>query len=259
MKKAAKIGILLILLLAMLTGCAENKYEKQFKEPKKGDTIAILHTNMGDITVRFFPEEAPKAVENFLTLAKNGYYDGITFHRVIEDFMIQAGDPTATGKGGESSYGSMFENEIVSYLSPYRGALCMANAGSDNTNTSQFFIVTDGETNVNSARTANEELPKDERVPEEKLKQYEKHGGAMWLDQEISTAQNKVFSKTISAHTVFGQVIDGMDVADAISRVKTYSAEEVTEANIDNPGQQIIIENKPKDDVVIESIEITTY
>ena len=259
MRRAAAFLLALVMLSVCLTGCAENKYEKQFKKPKKGDTIAILHTTMGDITVRFFPEEAPKAVNNFLELAKSGYSDGITFHRVIQDFMIQGGDPTATGRGGESSYGAAFENEIVSYLSPYYGALCMANAGVDNTNTSQFFIVTDAETNVNSARTANEEVPKEERVTEEKLKQYEKHGGAMWLDQEISTLLNKVYQRQISAHTVFGQVIDGMDVAVAISMVDTYSKEEVTEANIDEPGQQLIVENKPREDVVIESVEITTY
>ena len=74
----------------------------QLALPVAGDLVAIMHTNMGDISIRLFPDHAPKAVENFTTHAKNGYYDGIVFHRVIKDFMIQGGDPTATGCGGES-------------------------------------------------------------------------------------------------------------------------------------------------------------
>ena len=71
-----------------------------------------MHTNKGDMTFKLFPDIAPKTVENFVTHAKNGYYDGITFHRVINDFMIQGGDPTATGMGGESIYGGSFEDEF---------------------------------------------------------------------------------------------------------------------------------------------------
>ncbi|PWM07452.1 MAG: hypothetical protein DBX98_02925, partial [Clostridiales bacterium] len=84
----------------------------QLDQPEKGEEIAVIHTSMGDIKVKFFPDEAPKAVENFKTLAKDGYYDGITFHRVINDFMIQGGDPTGTGTGGESIYGGAFEDEF---------------------------------------------------------------------------------------------------------------------------------------------------
>lgn len=258
MKKFLILFLCGILLLS-LTGCGADPYEKQFAMPKKGDTIAILHTNYGDITVRFFPEEAPKAVENFITLAKEGYYDGVTFHRVIEDFMIQGGDPTATGSGGESAFGAPFANEIVNYLSPYRGALCMANAGADNTNTSQFFIVTDEDTSVDRILNANKQVEKDERVSEKKINQYRKHGGALWLDNEISTLLNRATGSQPAAHTVFGQVIDGMDVVDAISRTEVYSKLEMTEANIDNPGQTSILENKPKEDVIITSVEITEY
>ena len=95
---------------------------------------------MGDITVRFFKDEAPKAVENFITHAKEGYYDGLTFHRVINDFMIQGGDPKGDGTGGESIWGTKFEDEFSDNLHNFRGALSMANAGT-NTNGSQFFIV----------------------------------------------------------------------------------------------------------------------
>jgi cyclophilin family peptidyl-prolyl cis-trans isomerase len=98
---------------------------------------ATLHTNRGPIKVRFFDEDAPKTVENFRKLAGEGFYDGLIFHRVIKDFMIQGGDPEGTGTGGP---GYTFEDEINQHKI-VRGALAMANAG-PNTNGSQFFIVT---------------------------------------------------------------------------------------------------------------------
>jgi peptidylprolyl isomerase len=101
---------------------------------------AIIHTNQGDITLELYPDIAPKAVKNFLELSKRGYYNGVIFHRVIKNFMIQGGDPTGTGRGGESIYGHEFENEYkpnVVFDKP--GLLAMANRG-PNTNGSQFFI-----------------------------------------------------------------------------------------------------------------------
>jgi peptidyl-prolyl cis-trans isomerase B (cyclophilin B) len=98
---------------------------------------ATLHTNHGSIALELYPDAAPKTVENFVKLARDGFYDGVTFHRVIPDFMIQGGDPTGTGSGGP---GYSFEDEINEHKVT-RGALAMANAG-PNTNGSQFFIVT---------------------------------------------------------------------------------------------------------------------
>ena len=98
---------------------------------------ATLHTNRGDIAVELFHDDAPKTVDNFLSLARKGFYDGVIFHRVIPDFMIQGGDPTGTGSGGP---GYTFEDEFNRHKVD-RGALAMANAG-PNTNGSQFFIVT---------------------------------------------------------------------------------------------------------------------
>jgi peptidyl-prolyl cis-trans isomerase B (cyclophilin B) len=98
---------------------------------------ATLFTNRGMIGLELFPNEAPKTVDNFVRLARTGFYDGVTFHRVIPDFMIQGGDPTGTGSGGP---GYTFEDEINQHKIE-RGALAMANAG-PNTNGSQFFIVT---------------------------------------------------------------------------------------------------------------------
>jgi len=108
--------------------------------PEKGEQIIVMETSMGTVKIRLFPELAPKTVENFLGLADKGYYDGIIFHRVIPDFMIQGGDPTGTGSGGESLWGGKFEDEFNANLKNIRGALSMANSGA-NTNGSQFFIV----------------------------------------------------------------------------------------------------------------------
>src|SRR5688572_2499685 len=99
---------------------------------------ATLHTNAGPITIEFFDDAAPKTVENFRKLAGDGFYDGLSFHRVIPDFMIQGGCPEGTGTGGP---GYTFEDEIHADNKVVRGALAMANAG-PNTNGSQFFIVT---------------------------------------------------------------------------------------------------------------------
>ena len=179
-------------------------------------SIATIKTNMGDMTFKLFDEQAPKTVKNFIELAKKGYYDGIIFHRVIEDFMLQGGDPTGTGMGGESIYGSSFEDEFSRELFNLRGALSMANAG-PNTNGSQFFIVQ----NENVAPNMVSQLEAAE-FPTEIVEAYKK-GGTPWLDFR---------------HTVFGQIISGESVMDDIAKVKK--------------GPQ----DKPIYDVVIETIEI---
>jgi len=165
--------------------------------------IATLNTSMGTIKLALFPEQAPKAVENFIGLAKQGYYDGQIFHRVIPDFMIQGGDPTGTGMGGESIWGESFEDEFSNELFNIRGALSMANAG-PHTNGSQFFIVS----NEHIRQDMLNQMP-DAGYPEEIIAAY-KQGGTPWLDHR---------------HTVFGQVISGMDVINAISKVKTTGAD----------------------------------
>ncbi|HAH19827.1 MAG TPA: peptidylprolyl isomerase [Candidatus Omnitrophica bacterium] len=102
----------------------------------------VLETNQGNIVIKLFPDVAPKTVENFTGLVKKGYYNGIIFHRVIKSFMIQGGDPTGTGMGGESIWGKPFEDEVSKdVVFDRKGLLAMANAG-PNTNGSQFFITT---------------------------------------------------------------------------------------------------------------------
>ncbi|ADD67814.1 Peptidylprolyl isomerase [Denitrovibrio acetiphilus DSM 12809] len=121
--------LLLIISFTLLTTAAFAK-----------DTLVVLKTNQGDITIKLLPLVAPKAVENFTTHVKNGYYNGIAFHRVIRGFMVQGGDPTETGMGGKSIWGKPFEDEFnPNYKFDKPGVLAMANSGK-NTNGSQFFI-----------------------------------------------------------------------------------------------------------------------
>ena len=174
-----------------------------FTELKKGDVIATIKTNFGSIRVKMLPEAAPKAVENFLTHARNGYYNGIIFHRVINDFMIQGGDPTGTGMGGESIWGDPFEDEFTPDARNFRGALSMANAG-PGTNGSQFFIVQAGPETID-ARMFPMLKRQGKEFSEEAVEKYTEMGGTPWLD---------------GAHTVFGQVIEGMDVVDKIAAVR---------------------------------------
>jgi peptidyl-prolyl cis-trans isomerase B (cyclophilin B) len=145
-----------------------------------------MHTNHGDITLELFDEDAPKTVENFKKLAGDSFYNGVIFHRVIKDFMIQGGDPTGTGRGGP---GYTFEDEFNDNK-VVRGALAMANAG-PNTNGSQFFIVTTD--------------------------------AAPWLDGK---------------HTVFGRVVEGMEVVDKIEASETDQ------------------NDKPRDEARIESVTL---
>ena len=117
-----KLILILAISIFVLAGCANEKNNEeiggndlqleQLQLPKAGEEVAVINTNHGEIKIRLFPEVAPKAVENFTTHAKNGYYDGITFHRVMNDFMIQGGDPDGSGRGGESIWGAPFEDEF---------------------------------------------------------------------------------------------------------------------------------------------------
>lgn len=212
---------------------------EQLAGPQKGETVATLHIkDYGDIKVHFFKDAAPKAVENFVTLSKKGYYNGVTFHRVINDFMIQGGDPQGTGMGGESAWGGNFEDEINKYLIPLRGSLCMANAGGGNTNGSQFFIVqqdTKDPADKEQVKQALDQyiqmykqstgLPLD-AYDDSVIDNYLKVGGALYLS---------------GGYTVFGQVYEGLEIVDKIAASKT-------DAN-----------DKPEKDVVIESIDVTTF
>lgn len=179
----------------------------QFEEPKANDYIATMETTMGSIKIHLFPSVAPKAVENFVTHANNGYYDNLSFHRVIADFMIQGGDPNGNGTGGESIWGSAFEDEFSDQLYNFNGALSMANAG-PNTNGSQFFIVQnhDGSTLSDAYfEQIYQQMGTGFVHPDNVKKKYQELGGTPHLDH---------------MHTVFGQVIEGMDVVNDIAAVE---------------------------------------
>ena len=189
----------------------------QLNEVNEKNPLVTVHTNLGDFTLELFPEVAPKTVENFVTHAKNGYYNGVIFHRVIEDFMIQGGDPTGTGMGGESIYGRTFEDEFSREAFNLYGTLSMANAG-QNTNGSQFFIVTAKQVPAQMLKQL-----KDGGWPEEIVEEYAKVGGTPWLDHR---------------HTVFGRVVEGMDVVLKIEGVERNA------------------QDRPLEDVVIESMDV---
>ena len=269
-KKYISIFVIIMLSFVLLTGCVqtsstekkvEEKQEKQeeqvqneteqevvdintfdfeaaannqMSKPKNGETIAIIKVkDFGEMKVKFFENIAPKAVENFTTHAKNGYYDGLTFHRVIKEFMIQGGDPDGNGMGGESIWETGFGTELSYELVPYRGSLCMAMSSLPNSIGSQFFI-----TQANYDEEIKDLLTS-ANYPAGLINQYEKYGGYLSLYLQ---------------YTVFGQVYEGLDVLDKIANVKTKSVPLVI--NGVDYGTQ---DDKPVNDVVIETIEITTY
>lgn len=233
--KIRKLSVVLLVLLSIyvLGGCnnggkkdqgGDNLILEQLQLPKSGEEVGVITTNHGVIKVRFFPEVAPKAVENFKTHAKDGYYDGVTFHRVMNEFMIQGGDPEGTGRGGESIWGNAFEDEFSTDYRNIRGALSMANAG-PGTNGSQFFIVQKTDTEADIIKQMRE-LGAEKGYPEAVVNAYDELGGTFWLDGK---------------HTVFGHVYEGMDIVDKIASL---------------PVDQ---NSKPLEPVVMEKVEIVEF
>ena len=261
---------------ALTSAYADKDYGFQLEDPQEGDTVAILHTNMGDISIRFFPEAAPKTVENFITLAQQGKYNGVIFHRVMEDFMIQGGDfEKGDGTGGTSIWGEKFADEFNAKLMNLRGSISMANSGV-NTNGSQFFINQAGPTGQTAeeikatfsySKLYNQRL----NTYTQMVQMYGQSFTSIYptVDSYIEDASvsggispdsrlvpDEVWElyaqhggnihldgawRASGGHTVFGQVYAGMDVVDAIAAVETDT------------------NNKPATDVIIESIEILTY
>ena len=227
-RRLVSVVVAIMAVCMLITGCGEKTVnlskvesdELQFISPQSGDTVATIKTSKGDIKVILYPKYAPLAVENFVTHAENGYYDGVVFHRVVEDFVIQSGDPTGTGNGGNSIWELPFSDEFSDRLHHYSGALSMANTGSD-TNRSQFFIVTSLPKNISDEIVG---LMEEAGWREGIVDAYKQAGGAPNLDYR---------------YTVFGQVYEGLEVAFAINGVKTDDNE------------------KPKEDIVIETIEVS--
>ena len=191
-----------------------------YTAPVEGETIVNLKIkDYGDVKIKFFPEYVPDAVENFLTHAKNGYYDGLTFHRVISDFMIQGGDPNGNGTGGESIWGGKFDGGKYFNLIHAPGALAYANSQGTATDGSQFYLVTGQVFDVDTLKAKYSCTAAAEKV-------YTTYGGTPYLDGK---------------YTVFGQVFDGLDVIFKVQNVNTDD------------------KDKPIEDVIIESVTVEEY
>lgn len=215
----------------------EGALDRQIALPAQGEEFAVLHTNHGQIHIRLFPELAPLAVENFVTHVKNGFYNGLTFHRVREQFIIQGGDPSGTGFGGESIWGVNFGDEFSPNLRHINGAVSMANRG-PGTNSGQFFIVQNSQLVTQSILSMHSRMDNQEEYsvefpdylnsdiwPAEFIMHYLSYGGTPHLDFR---------------HTVFGQVFYGMDAVNSIASV---------------PAD---LNERPLEAVIIEKIEIVT-
>ena len=257
LKKIATAALMFVALFSFV-GCGKMNEKNQanakpvgyqLEKPAQGEEIARVKTNLGEFKIRFFPESAPKTVENFKTLAKNGYYNNLIFHRIIKDFMIQGGDPTGTGTGGESIWHKDFEDEFSGDLFNITGSLSMANRG-PNTNGSQFFINDQNPSNFRGwerfeqAYQAYKSNPTAftkayggtidmSKITDEIKKLYQDNGGNPNLDGYCNTSKK--------GHTVFGQVFEGMDIIHKISEVETDGSD------------------KPINPVVIESISFEVY
>ncbi|WP_278245337.1 peptidylprolyl isomerase [Ruminococcus sp. HUN007] len=197
-----------------------------YTQPEKGEEIVVMTIkDKGTVKFKLFPDLLPRACANFVGHVVNEDYNGLSFHRVIADFMIQGGDPQGNGQGGESIWGGRFDGGTTDYLCNVKGALAYANSGSTSTDGSQFYIVvgqkfTDGEVfekykapNFNYTETARNA--------------YFTEGGAPWLD---------------GGYTVFGQVIEGMEIVEDICNNTVVDSQD-----------------KPLDDVIIEKAEVVSY
>lgn len=249
MKKALIAAISCIAAGAMLmTGCSKSSDDntsstdnssdsktadsgsvKNYTAPEVGEDIVVISVEgYGDIKIKMFDNLLPEACENFETHAKDGYYDGLIFHRVIDDFMIQGGDPLGTGTGGESIWGGSFDGGTSDELVHLTGAVAYANSGSTATDGSQFYIVTGYQAeeltdDVMSSIATSYGID----FSDEEMELYQQYGGSPFLD---------------GSYTVFGQVIDGLDIA--------YKIAATTEKNSSD---------KPDEDIVMSSVSVEQY
>ena len=218
MKKILVICMLLLCAVG-LTACGQEK-----KAVKAEPATAVFSTSMGDFEIKLATDYAPKTSANFIKLVQQGFYDGLTFHRVIDNFMIQGGDPKGDGTGGESIWGGKFDGGVDDSLIHVRGAVAYANSGGTNTDGSQFYIVTGGAVSMDTLKQYEEHG--DGSYTKEQKELYTTIGGAPWLDGK---------------YTVFGQVVDGLDVAITIS-------EQETDSN-----------NKPYTSIIMDSVTVEPY
>lgn len=203
----------------------ENASIKNFTAPKVGDDIIIMKFKdyEGEVKIRLFPEYAELGVENFVGLAEKGYYDGLTFHRIMADFMIQGGDPLGTGTGGESIWGEKFDGGVSDKLTHAAGTIAYANSGATSTNGSQFYIVT-GEVYDDEYLGMLE--ANGYSFSDDIKKVLAAAGGAPWLD---------------GGYTVFGQVYEGLDIVFAVQDVEVYQGNAFS-AEVSTPAKPVVLE-----------------
>ena len=234
------LSLLLAVSMLLLSGCGdaaessategtgeESSALLQFELPEQGDEIVVIHTSKGTLKVMLFPEIAPKAVENFVTHAKEGYYNGLKFYQIKPDKCLYTGDPTGNGTGGESIFQDEdgrsvpFEDEYSMDLWHFNGALSMVNDGKEDNNNSRFCF-------VQSSNVSADMLLEMKNIgfPSDVILKYAGVGGAPWLDTK---------------QVVFAQVFEGLDVLDAIAAVE-----------VDENGV-------PKENVLITSMSVETY
>lgn len=249
LKKVIAIALGAVITAGMMAGCAKKDENTGKIDPAlfengvtvaDGDQIAIMDiTGFGKVYIALYPESTPKTVENFVGLAQKGYYDDLTFHRVIDNFMIQGGDPSGTGTSGSSIWDEPFEDEFTDKMRNFTGALSMANSG-PNTNGSQFFI-------INAPPNANPNEP----LTAEYIKQCQEAAQINGFETSYSESDIKKYLEIGGVphldgaqgyHTPFGQVFYGMEI------IKKIMAVEVDPTN-----------SKPAKAVKIKDINITTY
>lgn len=256
--KKFALGTAAAICLSLAAGCSsEAPFMGNTREAvlEDGDVFAVISIlNYGDITVKLYPEAAPMAVQRFITLAENGYYDNRSIHRVVKDQLVQGGSLTGNGFDGEVQDQEYFDVETSKYMCHYYGALCMASNAKGNY--CQFYIVNNStKVNVDEIAAAVKEdlnnsdisaglLEKDKEyyneycdkltaMPEEVKERYAQVGGIYDLD---------------GTDTVFGQVLDGWDVLEALNEVETVAG------NITDDRSDIF--SKPLDEIIIEKIQV---
>lgn len=234
--KKIKLVLIFLIVLILLFGCSSDEGKivngytqvgnmklEQVQMPRKGEDIAVITTNMGEIKLRFFPEIAPKSVENFKALSKEGFYNGMKYSRVEENFLIQIGE-NQEYPDGKSIFGEFYEDEYDLNYRHITGSVGLAKK-EENKNSSNFYIIVQDGIDEEYLEVMKE--LDEEGYPKEVIKAYEALGGVPRLDLK---------------YTIFAQVFYGMDTVMEINKLDV------------NP-----ITKEPMEDVVIEKIEIISY